>query len=290
MNSPIPYFGGKTHLLKHILPLITKKHRSYIEPFAGSATVLFAKLPSELEVYNDLDKRVHNFFRCLRDYPEELIEELQLTPYSRDTFEVAKLLRKKRFPAPEDMLVNATHLYVLAHQGMSGDIAAGGWSYGTTKNPVPKWLASIEKLAKVALRLKDVQVENIDALRCIRKYDNKEALFYIDPPYVWKTRSGGKYMTEFHDHYSLLGMLEDIKGMFILSGYHDEKYDKYAKENNWHIKNIETVSQATPTTISTGLKGEGSLKENQQRIEVLWWNENLEDRLGQLTIFDVIGR
>ena len=95
-------------------------------------------------------------------------------------------------------------------------------------------------------------------------------------------------MTEFHDHNSLCTILKDLKGMFLLSGYHHEIYDKAALLNDWYVQSISTISQATPTTISTGLKGEGALKENQQRTEVLWWNNALEDRLGQLTIFNVL--
>jgi D12 class N6 adenine-specific DNA methyltransferase len=58
-------------------------HRVYIEPYAGSAAVLFAKPRSPVEIINDLDDQVVNFFRVLRDHPAALARACQLTPYAR---------------------------------------------------------------------------------------------------------------------------------------------------------------------------------------------------------------
>jgi DNA adenine methylase len=49
MKTPISYYGGKQQLAQVILRLIPK-HRLYCEPFAGGAAVLFAKIPSKVEV------------------------------------------------------------------------------------------------------------------------------------------------------------------------------------------------------------------------------------------------
>jgi DNA adenine methylase len=39
----------------------------YVERFGGKANVLLRKPPSTVEIFNDLDERVVNFFRVLRD-------------------------------------------------------------------------------------------------------------------------------------------------------------------------------------------------------------------------------
>ena len=44
-------------------------------------SVLLQKTPSRLEVYNDLDGDVVNFFRVLREDTSELLRLLQLTPF-----------------------------------------------------------------------------------------------------------------------------------------------------------------------------------------------------------------
>lgn len=66
MTPPISYYGGKQKMLKHILPLIPT-HKIYIEPFFGGGAVFFGKNPSEVEVINDLNSYVINFYNVLKD-------------------------------------------------------------------------------------------------------------------------------------------------------------------------------------------------------------------------------
>jgi hypothetical protein len=54
MNSPFPWPGGKRALKTTLLSLLPA-HEIYVEVFAGSAKLLFAKEPSRFEVMNDLD-------------------------------------------------------------------------------------------------------------------------------------------------------------------------------------------------------------------------------------------
>lgn len=61
LNSPIRWVGGKSRLRKHIIPLIPP-HTCYVELFAGGAWVLFGKQPSPVEVLNDIDQELINFF------------------------------------------------------------------------------------------------------------------------------------------------------------------------------------------------------------------------------------
>lgn len=57
MRSPIWWFGGKGNMVAKLLPLIPP-HRTYVEPYGGGASLLFAKNPSPVEVYNDLNQAV----------------------------------------------------------------------------------------------------------------------------------------------------------------------------------------------------------------------------------------
>jgi site-specific DNA-adenine methylase len=70
------YPGGKTRLLDQILPLIPD-HNRYIEPFAGGLAVLLAKPRAKVEVINDLDYEVANFYRYVRFHFDALVTELE---------------------------------------------------------------------------------------------------------------------------------------------------------------------------------------------------------------------
>lgn len=83
--SPFVWFGGKQRLARRISELLPP-HLVYVEAFGGACSVLLTKHPARLEVYNDLDESLVNFFRVLRDHREELELRLRLTPFSRAEF------------------------------------------------------------------------------------------------------------------------------------------------------------------------------------------------------------
>ena len=77
LSSPIGWIGGKSRLRRAVLARIPE-HHCYIEPFAGAAWAFFAKQAevSEVEVINDYNGELANFWRCVRDRQLELIEKL----------------------------------------------------------------------------------------------------------------------------------------------------------------------------------------------------------------------
>ena len=82
------WYGGKFSHLDWLLPLLPKTTH-YCEPYGGSAAVLLNRDPSPVETYNDIDGDLVNFFRVLRDNPDDLIRKIGLTPNS------LKLLEKE---------------------------------------------------------------------------------------------------------------------------------------------------------------------------------------------------
>lgn len=86
LRSPIKWVGGKSRLRKTIVSLFPEDHTCYVEPFGGGAWVLFAKPPSPVEVYNDIDGELVNFFRVLKEKPLEFIQSFKWALVSRETF------------------------------------------------------------------------------------------------------------------------------------------------------------------------------------------------------------
>ncbi|MGD9617436.1 MAG: DNA adenine methylase [Alphaproteobacteria bacterium] len=231
------WYGGKYTHLNWLIPLLPNCHH-YCEPFAGSATVLLNRQPSPVETYNDIDGEVANFFRVLRDHKTKLIEKIGLTPFSREEFYYAVSQNPE---GVKDEIERARLFYVRARQartGLAQTASLGRWS--NCKNSsragmsaaVSRWLGAVEDLPLIAERLLRVQIENRPAVEVIALYDDRDTLFYCDPPYVHKSRGDKKaYGYEMTDaeHRSLAYVLQRCKGKVAISGYRCELMDELYK-------------------------------------------------------------
>lgn len=226
------WYGGKFSHLDWLLPLLPKCHH-YCEPFAGSAAVLLNRSPSPVETYNDLDGEVVNFFLTLRDRGDELIRAVGLTPFSREEFYHAC--------EPDELLdgfERARRFFVRARQvrtGLAQTASLGRWanckntSRAGMSGVVSRWLGSVEQLPQIAERLLRVQIENRPAGEVISLYDDRDTLFYCDPPYVHDSRGDSKaYGFEMTDgaHRSFAKEINQIKGKAAVSGYRCALYDE----------------------------------------------------------------
>ena len=263
--SPLPWCGGKTRHLSWLLPLLPRC-RHFVEPFAGSAVVLLNRDRSPLETINDINGDLVNFFRILRDQPEELIWALELTPFSREEFTLA--LGEDQEISP---LERARRFCVLCQQSYSGrgTIATPGFWTPSLNHSVRSVAASVAKkliknssLRYTAERLLTVQIDNRPAIDCILKYDSPETLFYCDPPYAPETRrKNDDYANEMttDDHRELADLLNLVKGKVAISGYDSPLYSELFPAPKWR-KYIDK---------------ERSLRErncSSTRREVLWMN------------------
>jgi DNA adenine methylase len=269
-RAALRYFGGKWKLAPWIINQFPS-HKIYVEPFGGGGSVLIRKPESFLEVYNDLNGDIVNFFKVLREQPNELIRAIELTPLSREEF------IKSQIPA-EDPIERARRIYVLAWQGRGrvGIVEPGSWRNTTntsrSKTAAEDW-DNVHHLYIIAKRLKNVQLENDDYNTIIRRYDSVETLFYLDPPYLQHTRSKrwkeNAYLHEFtqQQHEDLAQILHNIQGYAIISGYPSQLYDDLYRD--W--KQLGKM----------GYSDNG----NNQAIEKLWIN-----KLEQLPLFQFIDK
>jgi DNA adenine methylase len=82
MRTPISYYGGKQTLSAIILGLIPE-HHIYCEPFLGGAAVFFAKKPSKVEIINDTNCELINFYEVLKHDFTSLEKEVAISLHSR---------------------------------------------------------------------------------------------------------------------------------------------------------------------------------------------------------------
>lgn len=235
------WYGGKYSHLDWLLPLLPKtKH--YCEPFGGSAAVLLNREPSPIETYNDIDEEVGDFFRVLRDKPEELLWKLYLTPFSYSEFKQAIMLKgRKDLPDVERarlFLVRAGQVRI----GLAQEATPGRWAWckltsrREMSGAVSRWMAKIDEvLPGVVERLRRVQIENRPAIEIIKRYDSGDTLFYCDPPYPHESRGDPHaytYEMSEKDHEELSEVLHSVKGKVALSSYECPLMERLYKDWN----------------------------------------------------------
>lgn len=221
---PVRYMGAKWQLAKWIISHFPP-HTIYVEPFCGSAAIFFRKERSQIEVLNDLNGDLVHFFHTLRSDPDALINQIELTPFALEEYELS-------WERTDDPLERARRFYVRSWQSFSGDTSTrSGWRrvLATSREmAVTQDWRRLEGLRKAVDLLRYAQIDCIPALDCIQKYDNPNALFYLDPPYVHETRKSmrHKYVHEMtdDDHRALAEVLHQVKGMVLLSGYDSDLY------------------------------------------------------------------
>lgn len=248
------YYGGKWILAPWIISHFPP-HKNYLEPCGGAASVLLQKERSPLETYNDLDGNVVNFFRVLRDRPDTLIEKLRLTPWAREEYLTSLQPVVGPMRDSDREVEQARRFFVSMWMSMQGghhEKTSKTWRVQkVTNGRFVKCQDELQDIADelefIANRLTRVQIEHMDAIECIQKYSNWEALIYFDPPYVAETRSqDNRYCLEVSEqfHVDAAALLRDAMGFVVVSGYACPLYTELYEVYGWHRVDKETQTNS----------------------------------------------
>ena len=261
--------GGKEKIAPYILQTFPAKLAQYVEPFGGSGAVLLAlpQDPSRLDIYNDLDAELVNLFSCIKECSNVLLRELKFLPihgrklfeYYRDFVahkevyfqnvqaEIACLGDRSCFteeqagellPIFQERLalfdVKRAAAYYLA---IRGSFSATVTSFGVKGMDVENLL---KLFPPVSARLKDVPLENKNALQLIRERDKKGSLIYADPPYV-KTerlyRVAGK-LGRFRRFHVRLWQVLTGRDSYVVLSYNDCPFIRKLYQD-WYILSFQ---------------------------------------------------
>lgn len=235
-KTPITYYGGKQKLAPVIVPKIPQ-HKIYAEVFCGGAAIFFSKPPSEIEVLNDTNKELVNFYRVVQNDFINLEKEVRITLHSRDLHRKATVINNN--PDLFSEVKRAWAVWVLSSQSFCAK-QNGNWGYDRSENKVVKQIQSKKErfTEELAIRLQNVQLESTDALYIISSRDTKDSFFYCDPPY-YNSDCGHYDGYSMDDFEKLLQTLSVIKGKFLLSSYPSEILQLYAKKNKWSMFSVE---------------------------------------------------
>ena len=210
MRGPISYIGGKNRLAKLIISKLPE-HTAYVEPFAGGAQVLFHKPLSKIEVLNDLDGNLVNFYRVCQAHYEELVRYMRYMLVSREWFKWLEAVPPETLT---DIQRAARYMY-LQKCAFGGRVTRKAYAIHVASGPGfnPE---TLEKLLRdTHERLARVQVEHLPYERVLKLYDRPATFFYLDPPYY--DIHLYHHIMEHKDFETMAASLQALKGKFLLS-------------------------------------------------------------------------
>lgn len=236
LRTPLSYYGGKQKLASTIVKFIPT-HTLYAEPFLGGAAVYFAKRPSEVEVINDTNSELMNFYRVCKNRFHDLQSLVRVTLHSRKDHDDAWIIYNK--PHLFDEVRRAWAVWVLSTQSFASGLDRN-WGYDKTERTTTTKITNKREqfTEQLALRLQQAQIECADALYIIQSRDNVKSFFYCDPPY-YNSNCGHYDGYSESDFEALLKLLAGIKGKFLLSSYPSQLLQRYTKLNGWQMWSVE---------------------------------------------------
>jgi DNA adenine methylase len=217
--------AGKKRLADRLARLLPA-HKVYVEPFAGSAAVLFAKEPTEVDVINDADPEIVEAYRLIKRLKPEQTARLRKMTWTGDeaTF-------KRLFDARPKDDVEKLHRFLYVTHFSYGKLR--GRSFSPSGEGIEA--ATVDRIEKFGPRLKNVRIHCGDYERVVRKYDGKDTAFYLDPPYPGYNVDVGE--SDF-DEARFLALLKSLKGRFLVTyGTRGELPARFEKEG-FRVKRI----------------------------------------------------
>lgn len=244
MKTPISYYGGQQRSLKNILPLIPD-HDLYNEPFAGGAALLFAKAPAKINVINDINGELMNFYRTVVTDFVELNIEIMKTLHSREQYRMAEFVYLN--PGLFSNVKRAWAVWVLSKMGFAGKLNG---SYGYCKTDSDSMTRKVlngknhfcEEMKEL---LEKCNIENDHAFKVIKRYDTENTFHFLAPPYINTNMGHYDGLFKEADLIELLELMTTLEGKFMLMMFPDKSIRKYAKENGWTIHKIERIITAS---------------------------------------------
>lgn len=244
----------------------------YCEPFAGMLGVLLARRACRVEVVNDLEGALVDWWQIVRDSPDALLRALALTPHSRVEFDRCRAAWDSGL-AGLDALERARVVTVLIGQSPIKRLPThrSWWHaqiFRRSGTDLPRvtsttWHHERKKLMlwieALAFRMRDVVIESGDASGLIRRYvDSPDMVIYCDPPYVGK--EGYSVCLSDAGRAAMLDAVADCPARVAVSGFTGD-WPELDALDGWHCDSRVRL-----------FAGYGHGYEVSRRVECLWTN------------------
>src|SRR6266487_196577 len=243
---------GVTHVLAALPP--AQDYDVYCEPMGGAAHVLASKLEgSHVEIYNDVNRDLVNFWMWVRDLPEVLEERLRSLPYSRVLY---YQYHASLYDGTElDSLERAVRWFYVLRSSFSACVGPCpyGWSASGSKNQARSYQNALSLFEAVSQRFRYVQLDGRDFVEVITQYQGPRVLFYVDPPYIgcedyYRDETGAARFT-WADHERLAVLLNETEAKVALSYYAHPHLEEWYPPDRWRRLSWATVKHAQRTHV-----------------------------------------
>jgi len=264
--------AGKKRLADRLAALLPT-HKTYVEPFAGSAAVLFAKEPAEVEAIGDADLEIAEAYRIIKRLNRGQLDRLRRMSWTGDKATFKRLLDE----SPSDE-VRKLHRFLYLTHFSYGKLRGRSFNPGSADVEA----RTLDRIEAFAPRLRNVRIYGGDYEKLVRKYDAADTVFFFDPPYAGYNVDVGE--SDF-DEERFFALLKSLKGKFLLTYGVRGKLPGLLKEAGFTIKRIRT-----PRSISAmrGVGGSSVLTQlvvaNYELVEKT--EIDLEPWTGQLSLDD----
>lgn len=234
-------FGSKWNLAPWILNHFPE-HAGFFDAFFGTGSILLRKPPVKHETANDLNGRIYNYFKVLRERGPELVDKISKTPWHIQEF-------RQSHEVADDPLEDARRVFVTSFMSIVGYVSESDnnlFRYSKTANS--RWTPPVKDMIEndllaVSKRLRNVQFLQEDVLETniLKRFDVVGCLIYVDPPYldeVRKRKSDKGYARDMGDldsHLRLHEKLASLKNAMVVISHTDcVAYDDLYAPIGWH--------------------------------------------------------
>ncbi len=219
--------AGKKRIAYRLVSMLPA-HSGYVEPFAGSAAVLFAKDPVATEAINDADPDIARAYKLVKRLTPRALASLRKMQWVGDEKTFKGLIDQ----SPTDDAAWLHRFLYLTHFSYG---KMRGKSFSPSVSGVRA--TTIDRLEKFAPRLKHVHVYGGDYRKVVEKYDGKDTVHFLDPPYFGYNVDVGE---SHFDERAFFDVLKAIRGKFLVTYGIRGELPKLVKNSDFDVRRIRT--------------------------------------------------
>lgn len=229
--------GSKRRVLGRIEQFWSPKFGTYIEPFAGSAS-LFFRLNPEKAVLSDLNASLIQTLRSVRDTHRQVFDHLSDWKRSKREYYLLRHMDPRNLPLPR-RAARFIYLNRFCFNGIYRTNNAGMFNvpYAPERTGA---LPTLQQLRSCSQALRNVTLRCCDFDLAVRANAKKNDFVYLDPPYatlrrrIFREYTPGSFsITDLTRLRDLLCDLDGLGCRFVVSyAYCSEALKMFSK---WHL-------------------------------------------------------